>query len=155
MLQSNQTKIHFTERVEENTHSPTYGAEHAANGEAAQLRRVFAEEATAAAAGATRPAHGADRKAAEAGHEAGGVRERRKQRFQGQRNLVQRQQDVHRDLEAGPDCSVGGGSVYFKGSARAVQGGYLVIWLYANVYMGLNGCTKTLSLLPSSFLNFL
>ena len=88
IVQFKRTKIHFTEWVEANTDSLALGAEHAAatNGEAAQLRRVFAQEATAAAAattaaGATRPTHGADRKAAEAGHEAGGVRERRKQRF--------------------------------------------------------------------------
>ena len=113
-------------RPEENAHGSPNGTElaaAAAHGEATKLWSVTAEEATTttASAAAARATHGADRQAAEAGHEAGGFRQRRNLHFKESRNIGDKQ-DLHRHFEAGPDSR----RLHSQGPAHALQGGDFV-----------------------------
>ena len=112
-------------RPEENAHGSPNGTElaaAAAHGEATKLWSVTAEEATStASAAAARAAHGADCKATEAGHEAGGFRQWRNLHFKESRNLGDKQ-DLHRHFEAGLDSR----RLHSQGPAHALQGGDFV-----------------------------
>ena len=109
---------------EENAYGSPNGTEPAAatHAKATKFWGVFAKEATTtASAAAARATHGADRQAAEAGHEAGGFRQWRNLHFKESRNLGDKQ-DLYRHFEA---CPIGR-RVHSQGPAHALQGGDFV-----------------------------